>query len=500
MRRFFRNQLLTLGLERPGLPAALLVLALLALLLQYGLALGEYFRTTGAALGYAYPLEYGEGPVLDQVLRLARGETIYRPDLSGPPFTITAEPPLFRAVQVPFAWVFGPGYWYGRGIAVLGALAAALFIGLTLFSLTRDWVSAAAGGLLLPVFPFVLYGSALDRADTLALAFSWAGLYSVVRQPGQRRALILAAVLFALAVYTRQTYFLAGPLAAAAWLAQKRLLRHALALLGLTAGICLGLFVVLNAVSGGGFSFNLFTAASAAPFSWKIVAAHTFRLLPTLFYLVMGALLFLIMERFGNRTETWPLVLPYFVGAALAATFSGRATGGEQAFIELAAALSLAAGAVTAWAGRYTWVKILLVLALAMQVGSLLNASRQEYIPQVLDRVNAQSEVAEAARLARESGGPLLADEYMGLAPLAGEPIYFQPVEFKALAEAGLWDEDPLVEQIRRKTFPVILLYLPIDNSTLLVTRWSPAVRNAIWENYRLVDRLASIYVYEAVR
>ena len=496
MRRFFRYRTASQPVEKPGLPAVIYALALLVLLLQFGFAIGEYFRNAGAALQFPYPLEYGEGPVLDQVVRLSRGENIYRSDLTTPPFTITREPPLFLAIQAPFTWVFGPAYWYGRVISILSALLAALFIGLTLYTLTRDWISSAAAGLMLLAFPYFLHWSALDRVDTLALAFSWSGLYAIVRWPEKRRGVVLAAIFFSLAIYTRQTYFLAGPLAAVAWLAQKRRLRQALALAGLTAGICVVLFLVLNAMTRGGFYFNLFTAANAAPFSWKLFASYVFQFLPNLFYLAIGTTLFLIVERFGDRTETWSLVLPYFVGATIAATFSGRITENYNAFIEAAAAFSLAAGAIIAWVGRSGWMKIAMVLILAVQVNSMVNWSRLEYVPQVMDQVAMKATFTEAARRVRESSGPLLADEYMGLAPLAGKPIYFQPVEFKALSEAGLWNEHLLIEQIEQKRFPVILLYIPVDSGQILVTRWSQAVRNAIYDNYQFVDKLGSIYTY----
>ena len=37
------------------------------------------------ALDAPYTLNYGEGPLLDQAVRLARGEDIYRADLTGRP-------------------------------------------------------------------------------------------------------------------------------------------------------------------------------------------------------------------------------------------------------------------------------------------------------------------------------------------------------------------------------------------------------------------------------
>ena len=152
------------------LSGVLTALAMLVLFSQLGIAVFEYARHALAALTFPFPLEYGEGAILDQVLRLARFENIYRPHPTGPPFTITQDPPLFQLAQAPLALVFGPAFWYGRGISLVSTLLAALFLGLTLHAITADRVAAAAGGLTLLAFPPILQWSAFDRADSLALA------------------------------------------------------------------------------------------------------------------------------------------------------------------------------------------------------------------------------------------------------------------------------------------------------------------------------------------
>jgi 4-amino-4-deoxy-L-arabinose transferase-like glycosyltransferase len=213
---------------KPWLSKILFAVASLALLIQLGSALSEYAHYAQAALTFPFPLDYGEGPLLDQTLRLARSEAIYRNDFSTPPYTISNYPPLFPLIQVPFAWVFGPAFWYGRAISLLGAISAALFIGLTLYTLTGDRIAAGIGGMTLLAFPYILHWSAFNRVDSLALGLSWAGLFAVVRWPERRKGLLLAGLLFTAAIYTRQTYAMAAPLAAIAWLIQVKQGRRAL--------------------------------------------------------------------------------------------------------------------------------------------------------------------------------------------------------------------------------------------------------------------------------
>ena len=95
---------------------------------------------------------------------------------------------------------------------------ATLFLVLTLRAITRSWLAGLAGGLMLPVIPYVLHWSALVRIDSFALALSMAGLFCVAQFPKSRFAGVLAAILIAAAVFTRQTYLLAAPLAAFFWL------------------------------------------------------------------------------------------------------------------------------------------------------------------------------------------------------------------------------------------------------------------------------------------
>ena len=159
-----------------SLPWIIFILALLLLLARLSISLFEYARLAGAALVFPFPLDYGEGPMLDQTLRLAQFENIYRNSFDSPPYTVSNYPPLFQLIQVPLAWIVGPAFWYGRLISILSAVSAAGLIALILHTLTRDRIAAATGGLTLLAFPYLLQGSVLNRVDALALALSLCGL------------------------------------------------------------------------------------------------------------------------------------------------------------------------------------------------------------------------------------------------------------------------------------------------------------------------------------
>jgi hypothetical protein len=162
---------------------------------------------------------------------------------------------------------------------------------------------------------------------------------------------------------------------------------------------------------------------------------------------------------------------------------------------EAVAALCLASGAFIAWAGESYWLKALLVFVLALQINVLTDWSRRDYIPELMNKVADTREVKQLAQYIQEAGGPILADEYMGLIPLHGRRLYFQPIEYKQLQAANLWSEDSLVASIERKEFSVILLYEPRFRSAISI-RWTQEVRNTIYAHYTLEDTLARNFVY----
>lgn len=462
---------------------AIAVLALLILFSQLGLALYEFGRHAAVAVPFPYPLEYGEGAILDQALRLAQGENIYRLGLAAPPFTLTADPPLFQLAQAPFVRLFGPAFWYGRAIALLAALLAALCIGLTLHAVTGDRVAAAAGGLTLLAVAPVSQWSALDHADALALALSWAGLFVIVRWPERRPSAAGAGLLFAAALFTRLAYGIVAPVTALIWLAQGRRYRRAAALAAWFSGSGLVAFGALNGVTGGAFGASLRTA-QAINFSHVGLMAQLTGLLLNVWLLALAAIGFLVVERWWYPTRSWPLVTPYVLSAAAVLIFVDRSGAGPNLVYQLAAALALAAGAVIAWPGRNSWWRLGAILLLALQVNWLTSWSRNDYTAATLQKAYLAPDIAQLAQIVQDAAGPVLADEYMGLLPAAGRPLYLQPAEFARLHQLGRWNAGPLVAAIERREFSAILLYEPPFGQPMIVARWPAAVRNAIWANY----------------
>jgi hypothetical protein len=466
----------------------ILVLALLALAVQLALSISVYARLAEAAITFIYPLDYGEGPLLDQTMRLASGENIYRNDLSVPPYTISNYPPLFPLIQAPFALIFGPAFWYGRLISFLAALLTAVFIGLSLLALTRDRAAAVAGGLIFLAFPYVQYWTLLNRIDSLALVLSWAALFVIIRWPERRWGIPLGAALLVASIFTRQSYALAAPFAAFVWLFFAVHWRKAVQLALITGTVALGLFLLLNLFTRGGFYLNIVTA-NVNPFFWDTVRNYFRTFYEYSFLLVFLIGFFILFGRFVWRSRAWTIALPYLFAATISAITIGKDGSNVNYLLEFAAALGFSAGAVLAWVGRNTWVRTAAAVVLAVQVGMLASWTQDDFIGRIMFRVEQEAEVAQMAQVVRETDGIVLADEFMGLVPLAGKRLYYQPFEFKMLAEGGVWDQQPFLNEIQDHKFELLLIYNPSWPS--FQARWTPLMQSTILFSYTRQDTLA---------
>lgn len=437
-------------------------------------------------LTYPYPLDYGEGPILDQVLRLARGGNIYRVDLTQPPYVLANYPPLYYILQFPFVHLVGPALWYGRLISVASIMTTALLVGLTVLTLTKNRIAASASAVTLLAIPYISYWSLLNRVDSLALMLSWTGLFIVVRWPRKKWGLFATGLCLAAAVYTRQTYGLAAPLAAFVWLWRENSRRSALALGAITAGLGLSAFILLNAASNGGFYFSIVTAnvndyrlAQMVAFWSKLV-----KNMPIL--LVAGVGLFLL----GNRKALngFSLVAPYLTAAAIVALTIGKVGANVNYFFELSAGLAVTSGIIfNYFYRRISWRAVACSL-LAVQLVMLMLWTQRNFMPYLPER---RAEAANLLQRLELVEGPVLLDEYMGLWALTGRPLYIEPIGMKHLAANGQWTQETLLEAIATHDFDIIAI-----SPAYAEERWTAEALHQIEQSYQRAELLDGNDIY----
>src|SRR5207244_2953132 len=72
-------------------------------------------------VGFPYDLNYGEGYVLNDAVRLSHGESLYG-DVQQFPMVRSPYPPLFPLVWSRLIPLTGPVFWAGRGLSALALL------------------------------------------------------------------------------------------------------------------------------------------------------------------------------------------------------------------------------------------------------------------------------------------------------------------------------------------------------------------------------------------
>ncbi|HMD82556.1 MAG TPA: hypothetical protein VKE92_14670, partial [Anaerolineales bacterium] len=312
------------------------------------------------------------------------------------------------------------------------------------------------------------------------------------RWPKARWGWIAGGLLLIAAAYTRQSYALAAPLAGFVWLwTQDR--RSAFWLALLVGGLGVALFFLINTITTGGFYYNIVTANVNA-FSWERLKGNLAQLWRDNYIILVLSALFLFI---GWRSQkSWPILAFFLVGAFLSGLTIGKIGSNINYFLELAAALALVGGALVVWSQAYPWRNIAVLLLITLQIGLSLRSSMQRNVDwlisqRYLDFNALQMLEQEVGRMDR----PVLADEYMGLLTMNDRPLYLQPFELSQLAEAGLWDQQPLLDEIKNQSFDGILIH-HFDTSPVFKERWTAELLAAIDEYYRPVKTLAGTVMY----
>ena len=483
------------------------------------------------ALGFSYPLDYGEGPLLNQALRLIQGEPLYPKDIASPPYLISNYPPVFVIISAFFVWVFGPNLVIGRIIAFLSTLGSAILMYLILkvfFPKQQKFILATGAAIFLAI-PYVLEWSALFRIDMLGLFFSMLGIFLVIKDPENNLMIYTGALCFVLAAFTRQSLGLAGPLSAIIYTFTKDK-KQALKLFLTYTIVGATVFGLLYWITDGSFFFHIITA-NVNPFNWQTVqhfAQDIARKMPWLL-----ALLVLYVALGWRYTRTYAFLCPYLLAGMAAALTIGKVGSNVNYLVEFSAGLALLAGVVFSRMSetfpidpalepdmnfskdeipvpdaidqnikKRLWANLVIFLVLTclfvVQIGGLSRSSLSGPITWRRNRIKKDNDyvyLEENIKLEAEKG-PILVDEFMGILPENHIPLFIQPFEMTQLANAGLWDQTPLLHKIENQEFPLILIH-HFQNSPVFMERWTDEMREEIYENYVAVNMKADTLFFE---
>jgi len=466
-----------------------------------------------AGLVFPYQLDYGEGFLLHFVKQWSQGQPIYK-GAEGYPYVMANYPPLTMALALALAPVLGITYAAGRVWTLLAIAALAgtvlVWVGCYGFARTRQgamrWLPAVAALLMFLGSPYIYDWAPLFRVDLLGLALTVGGLFAVLvaappRAQGggrvRRRGLLwLAVVLFVAGLYAKQSFFFA-PAAGLAYLFffvdRRQAITMAVAM-GVLGG---GLFVLINALTGGGFWYGL-VASNVNPFLWDEFWRQQADFWGT--FAIVGLLAawyavdkFLLDREHSLRDKVSPLDL--YLAAALASLwFAGKAGAWENYFFEALVALILCGGMGLARLARHgkRLFQIAGPLLVLGQVGLMWHS------PSVA------SDYLALTRRSNEAMAPILAEtpdpvasEDMGLLVTNGKVLDYCSFQYSQLARAGRWDEAWELGRLRDRAWSMVILE---QGTRLEVDRYQRFTREFLSEldrNYRHTRTVGKYEGYE---
>ncbi|HEX8599928.1 MAG TPA: hypothetical protein VF952_15620 [Chloroflexia bacterium] len=525
------------GRIRPWAWGAMAGVAICLLLLIW--PVGRFVESASAWLDYPYPRAGSEGLILYESLLVKHGGDIYSP-ITPEQFISGPYPPVYywlaaEVLPEQLPDFSGPGaptsiFRGGRIISLLAALLAAALIPLIIIfagyhnrSRQRLLLAAATGltgSLVFLSLPQTTVWASRFRGDMLMIAFTAAGLLCIAL--GSKRktentpsrftfhvSLLLGAVFFSLAFYTKQTA-LAGPVAAAIYLLLRDW-RLGLRWCFVMGGAVLLPFMALDLATGHWFFLKMVSYHSL-----RLSEVTLTRLLQFAFWEDQWPLILLALGYVGIRLFTLvrgyrkpeakhtPSLVALFGASSFLFLPTGAVIGADHNHLLMSGlAISLAVGAAIAWtANRLLEERGRLPrAATASLAGALLSVviyaavtspPSSWYNPDLdVPSAEVQEQYRKIVYNVSRNPGTLFFSDDPGIVALAGkETPYDDPFTMTALAATNRWDEAAYRTMLREGRFG--LLVLSCDVSTPQFCRadtFTPGVLDAIRDGYNLLFR-----------
>ena len=462
---------------------------------------------------YPYDRDYGEGIVWQQMINIIAGKG-YAP-IGVFPAIVYHYPPVYHLVVGALVRIVGSdGLATGRMVSLLSTLASIGLVGRLAFAAiplhhprrARVLAALLAGGCVASS-PTIVYWAGLMRVDMLAGMLSLAGLVLTLGSTARPGRIVLAALCFVLAIYTKQTS-IAAPAAAfvTLWLARPRL---AWILFAWCAGSGLCVLAGLSLMSHGGFLrhtllYNLnrvdlsraqilqvviLPQISMVAIALLGVVATWRRLRPT----AVAALRTRLVADPRDFAVVLLIAFLVFKTAMLPTVLKSGAN--DNYLIEwlYAVAMLVGVGAVpvidAALTGRQ-WPRALLiamvVIGIPTQAYRMLNAD-------LCCTMLTTPYATVVARIAR-SPRPVVSDA-MVLLIRGGQPVRWEPAIAAELGHAGLYDEAAFARLVRAGRFG-FFVSAGDRGERLYDERYNPVVADAIDAAYPRRERYGDLVLH----
>ena len=497
--------------------AAAFVFALVSVLYE----VGQFIVEGAAAIRFPGELDYGEGIVWEQMKLMLAGRGYGAID--GLPAIVFHYPPVFHLFTAGLAGVTGLDQLAaGRSVSLGSTVLIGLFAGLIAAKAVRAEDSTRTAllcglvaGLTIFCFSPIAYWAPLMRVDMLSIALSFAGLFVAMMALTRPPLIVVSAILFVAAVYTKQTSIVAPAAVFVTFL----VLRPKLAWLLAASCVALGLVVLgaLTLATDGGFVRHIFlynanridpkrlgaillAIVSHSLFVTAVVVGVAARLSARLpLYRGAGSLAVLRQRLLAAPADAIFLLILVYALLAFIMTFSVAKSGSNvNYFMEWMAVLAILLGIAARDAANA-------VLGLGMPAPSKRLFANPVFFPLLIGlqplllspiadnaKHQAPSRVVELRKLeamVRAAPRPVISDD-MVLLVRSGAAVQWDPAIFAELASMGAWDEAPFVDRIRTRQF-AFFVTAGVRGERLFDSRYNPAIADAIEAAYPVKREIA---------
>jgi len=409
-------------------------------------------------LAYPFELDWFEGPLLEQTLRVREGLPLYvAPSVSYVPLVY---PPLFNYAAAAMMALVGPGFAALRAVSALAAAATLVMIGIFV---ARETGRRSAGLLAAALYAAGqhLAESWLDigRSDSLFLALLIAGVFVFRMRTQGLAAPFAAGVLWALAFLTKQSApVVLTPLLL--WLVVRERMRGWVAV-ATFAALSAVAALWIDAASGGWFRYYSFTLPRKFHADLALSGRFFVEMAPLIPALAVGAVG--AWARFRTRAADVGSNVALVLGLAFSSwqlrIYPGA---GENVLLAATLGVAIAAGLGYGWiaalAPAWRLGRIAATLALCAQFLVLLRNPLSE-VPRPEDRSAGEALV----RRLESSPGSVFVSSHPYLARRAGKQpnVHIAPLMDMARMprdsiQAGLWQA--IRDSLQTRAWSVLVL------------------------------------------
>jgi len=450
----------------------------------------SYVYRAICAIRYPQPLDYGEGPILNQVRYILQGRNFYK-DINSPPYIVGNYPPVFHLFSILLVPIFGISFATGRTIAFLAVIVTACIIYKIVLYFTGNKLASFLSALFYLAIDYIYVWGIYMRIDTLSILFNILGVYWVIRYEDDYRRLRWCVLFFLLALYTRQS-MIAGTAGAYLYLLTKDR-KTAGKLIGYTALYGALVFIFFTLITKGQFYLhivkynnNIFTLRQLWFFMSKELFTYT--------VFTIASLVTSIIWLWDKKKR---IINLYFISAFLVQLTVGKVGSMLNYLIEPVCIMGIIAGILVGEALKKRNQIALVGVSLLI----LFQLANYYYGPNTLSWGWKPSPTPIALdNYVEETDGLILA-ENLGILPAHNRDIYFDPFIFTQLYYQGMWDQSKIVEEIREKKFDLIMLEFSLYYDHWSDSdRWTKEMKQAMYENYYLMDTQGYIRVYKPIR